>query len=104
MKYYHKQIYLFFVSLLVFFSNPAQAQDVSNNPSTAQEDSAMISNKESRKKRYESASPEQKTKMDKRKEVLKNLSKEQRELLKQENERHRQEVKKITGFELNELK
>lgn len=103
MKYYRKQICLFFLSLIVFFANPALAQDATSNQPAVQEDSTKLSNKELRKKRYESASPEQKAKMDKRKEILKNLSKEQRELLKQENERHRQEVKKITGYDPSEI-
>lgn len=103
MKYYRKQICLFFISLIVFFANPALAQDTASNQPAVQEDSTKLSNKESRNKRYESASPEQKTKMDKRKEILKNLSKEQRELLKQENERHRQEVKKIMGYDPSEI-
>lgn len=51
--------------------------------------------------RYEKATPEQKAKMEKRREIIKSLSEDQKKLLKEEQQRHRQEFKKITGFELD---
>lgn len=50
--------------------------------------------------RYANASPEQKEKMDKHREMMRSLTPEQRELVKKEMERHRAEMKKITGFDL----
>ncbi len=50
--------------------------------------------------RYANASPEQKIKMDKHREMMRNLPPEKRELVKKEMERHRTEMKKITGFDL----
>ncbi|MFM6972703.1 MAG: hypothetical protein ACKO6C_02815 [Alphaproteobacteria bacterium] len=103
MKYYRKQIYLFFLAISVIFSTQVFAQDVVNAPTSFEGKKSKISNKELRKKRYENASPEQKIRMEKRQEILSKLSKEQRELLKQENERHHQEVKKITGYDPSEI-
>ena len=50
--------------------------------------------------RYQNASPEQKEKMDKHREMMRSLAPEKRELVKKEMERHRAEIKKITGFDL----
>jgi len=50
--------------------------------------------------RYQNASPEQKEKMDKHREMMRSLAPEKRELVKKEMERHRAEMKKITGFDL----
>jgi hypothetical protein len=51
--------------------------------------------------RYANASPEQREEIEKRREAMKNLSPEKKELLKKEMERHRAEMKKITGFDLS---
>ena len=53
-----------------------------------------------RDERYANASPEQKIKMDKHREMMRSLPPEKRELVKKEMERHRAEMKKITGFDL----
>lgn len=103
MKYYRKQIYLILLSLSIIFSTQVYAQDVVNATTSSEVKKSKISNNELRKKRYENASPEQKVRMEKRQEFLSKLNKEQRELLKQENERHRQEVKKITGYDPSEI-
>ena len=50
--------------------------------------------------RYANASPEQKEKMDKHREMMRSLAPEKRELVKKEMDRHRAEMKKITGFDL----
>lgn len=50
--------------------------------------------------RYANASPEQKAKMDQHREMMKNLSPEKKELVKKEMQRHREEMKKITGVDL----
>ena len=50
--------------------------------------------------RYQNASPEQRETMDKHREMMKNLPSEKKELVKKEMERHRAEMKKITGFDL----
>ncbi len=55
--------------------------------------------KEAREERRNNASPEEKAKMEKRHEMMEKLSPQQREAAKQEMERHRAEMKKITGFE-----
>ena len=47
-----------------------------------------------------SITPEQKEKMDKHREMMRSLAPEKRELVKKEMERHRAEMKKITGFDL----
>ena len=51
--------------------------------------------------RYANASPEQKEKMEKHREMMRSLSPEKRELVKKEMDRHRAEMKKITGFDLS---
>ena len=53
-----------------------------------------------REERYQNASPEQKEKMDKHREMMRSLAPEKRELVKKEMDRHRAEMKKITGFDL----
>lgn len=55
--------------------------------------------REARKERYDNASPEQKAKMDQRHEMMEKLSPQQREAVKKEIERHRAEMKRITGSE-----
>lgn len=52
------------------------------------------------KERYANASPEQKEKMDKHREMMRSLTPEKKELVKKEMDRHRAEMKKITGFDL----
>lgn len=47
--------------------------------------------------RWKNASPEEKARMEKRHEIMKKLSNEQRDAVKNEMERHRQEIKRITG-------
>jgi len=103
MKKYRKHFLSIFLSIFIFFPNLSFAQDAIINNKDSEAVQENNSAKESRKKRYENASPEQKIRMDKRQEFLKKLTTEQRELLKQENERHRQEVKKITGYDPSEI-
>jgi len=50
--------------------------------------------------RYANASPEQKAKMNQHREMMKNLSPEKKELVKKEMDRHRAEMKNITGVDL----
>jgi hypothetical protein len=69
--------------------------DYKNQPYSKDDD-----RKGGRNERYENASPEQKIKMDKHREMMRNLPPEKRELVKKEMERHRGEMKKITGFDL----
>ena len=77
------------------------ASAVSNTETAIQESSNSTKpKKERREERYENASPEQKEKMDKHREMMRSLAPEKRELVKKEMERHRAEMKKITGFDL----
>lgn len=50
-----------------------------------------------RKEKWENASPEQKARMEKHHAMMEKLSPAQREEVKKEKERHRAEMKKITG-------
>jgi hypothetical protein len=55
---------------------------------------------DARQEKLQNLSPEEKTRMEKRQEMMSKLSSQQRDNLKKEQERHRQEVKKITGFDM----
>ena len=71
-----------------------------NAPQQNQNIDIKKANNQKKQQRYNQASPEQKQKIDKRREIMKNLTPEQRNLVKQERERHRQEMKKIIGVDL----
>lgn len=58
--------------------------------------------KDMKGKRFENASPEQKAHMLEMKKKFDALSPEQKAAVKKERERHREEMKKITGFDLPE--
>jgi hypothetical protein len=55
---------------------------------------------DARQEKLQNLSPEEKARMEKRQEMMSKLSSEQRESMKKEQERHRQEMKKITGFDM----
>jgi hypothetical protein len=55
---------------------------------------------DARQEKLQNLSPEEKARMEKRQEMMSKLSSQQRDNLKKEQERHRQEVKKITGFDM----
>ena len=77
------------------------ANSESNTEPTIQEPSNSTKPKKARREeRYENASPEQKEKMDKHRKMMRSLAPEKRELVKKEMERHRAEMKRITGFDL----
>ena len=56
--------------------------------------------REKRMEKFKEASPEEKAKMEKHHEMMEKLSPEQRKDVRQERERHMQEMKKITGNEM----
>jgi len=55
---------------------------------------------DARQERLQNLSPEEKARMEKHKEMMSKLSPQQRDNLKKEQERHRQEMKKIMGFDM----
>jgi len=55
---------------------------------------------DARQEKLQNLSPEEKARMEKRHEMMSKLSSQQREDLKKEHERHRQEMKRITGFDM----
>jgi hypothetical protein len=55
---------------------------------------------DARQEKLQNLSPEEKARMEKRQEMMSKLSSQQRDNLKKEQERHRQEMKKITGFDM----
>ena len=57
--------------------------------------------RDERRERFENASPEQKQKMMERREKFQSLSPEKKAEVKQEIQRHRQEMQRITGSEAN---
>jgi len=57
---------------------------------------------DARQEKLQNLSPEEKARMEKRHEMMSKLSSQQREDLKKEHERHRQEMKKITGFDMEQ--
>ena len=102
---------LTFFAVAAVFSMSASAQDskTSNTATTAGEAStqAMPSSdmkkqrgmqmKEKYQERMNSASPEEKARMEKRRATMKNMTPEQKAAVKKEIERHHQEMKKL-GF------
>lgn len=90
--------FLSLISILAIFSFCANAQEKTSAAPVAST-KGVEKNKEERQKRFENASPEQKAKMEKRHEMMKSLSPEKREAVKKEMERHRAEIKNITGFD-----
>jgi hypothetical protein len=118
--------FLSFFAILAVFSIAANAQEQgSSSPSTtpgmdsvdspkkafaraknapveekAKMNEKMENRKEERKERWENASPEQKEKMRQHHEMMEKLTPEQKGAVKKEMERHRQEMKKITGFDM----
>jgi len=98
-------IFFLVVSLAMSAKSFAQSSEVNSLDNlNAQHQNQNIDNKKinhlKKQQRYDQASPEHKQKMDKRREIIKNLTPEQKELVKKERERHRQEMKKITGIDL----
>ncbi len=57
---------------------------------------------DARQEKLQNLSPEEKARMEKRQEMMSKLSSQQRDNLKKEQERHRQEMKKITGFDMEQ--
>jgi len=98
-----KKNFAFIFVILCFLNNICFAQ-TSENPLTNDPTNAQPSSKDSKKSKwqdkYNKASPEQKAKMTKRREIIKNLTPEQRELFKKEQQRHREEIQKITGHDI----
>jgi len=85
-----------------YSNNPAN-----NNANTPAESAQPYSDKKSlwqerRNERFENAPNEQRARMEKHFEMMRNLSPEKKELVRKERQRHREEMKKITGFELPE--
>jgi hypothetical protein len=91
-------------AIAAIFSLAANAQDSSSSASTAatKPSTTMAQTKGEMGEKYKNASPEEKAKMDKRREMMAKLTPEQKELVKKEFERHRQEMKKITGMDMGE--
>ena len=79
---------------------PSASTSSNTEPAIQESSDSTKPRKGKREERYESASPEQKEKMDKHREMMRSLVPEKRELVKKEMERHRAEMKKITGFDL----
>ena len=79
---------------------PSASTSSNTEPAIQESSDSTKPRKGKREERYENASPEQKEKMDKHREMMRSLAPEKRELVKKEMERHRAEMKKITGFDL----
>jgi hypothetical protein len=90
-----KKNFLLILFIAIFFQNQAIAQQP-----TLETTSESNPKKEKWQDRYNKASPEQKAKMKNKLEIMKKLTPEQRSLLKKEQQRHREEVIKITGSEI----
>ena len=86
------------------FARPNEVQPSTEQERGYQEKMAQMTQKmdkmENRQERFKNASPEEKARMEKHREMMKSLSPEQRESAKKEMERHRAEMKRITGFDL----
>jgi len=80
------------VALGAIFATTANAQNSTSETKQTK--------KELRQEKYQNASSEEKARMDGHKAMMKKLSPEQKAAVKKEMERHRQEMKKITGVEL----
>ncbi len=89
---------LFATKLLA--QEPSASTSSNTEPTIQESSNSTKPRKGKRQERYENASPEQKEKMDKHREMMRSLAPEKRELVKKEMERHRAEMKKITGFDL----
>ncbi|MES2962193.1 MAG: hypothetical protein V4694_07425 [Pseudomonadota bacterium] len=55
---------------------------------------------DARQEKLQNLSPEEKARMEKHQEMMSKLSPQQKESFKKEQERHRQEMKRITGFDI----
>jgi hypothetical protein len=100
--------------LMALYSNYSMAENVAGSPSqdynlknkegkqmlTPEEYEKKYQKKKERDERYNNASPEEKARMDKHHQIMEKLTPEQKELVKKERERHRQEMKKITGVDI----
>ena len=79
-------------------SDPEEKKEIlQNKEEKLKERGAKI---DARQERLQNLSLEEKARMEKRQEMMSKLSPQQRENLKKEQERHRQEMKKITGFDM----
>jgi len=100
--------------LMSLFSSYSLAENSVNNASqehqlknkeakqmlTPEEYEKKYQKKKEREEKYNNASLEQKAKIDKHRQIMEKLTPEQKELVKKERERHRQEMKKITGVDI----
>ena len=95
-----KNIFLFFC-LVFCFLNSAYAQNDAVKPQANKQDHRENRQQHEQKwqEKYNSASPEEKQKMEKRKAIRESLSPQQKEDFKQEMQRHKAKIKEITGFE-----
>lgn len=94
--------FLILATILSVFSVSAKAQDAGESKPTTEKHHTRPDAKlmeEKRAERLKDASPEERAAMEKRRDIMKSLSPEKREAVKKEMERHRAEMKKITGFE-----
>lgn len=80
---------------------------VDQSKSANSQDNQKNAERQARKKewqdKYSNASPEQKSRMDARHKMMESLTSQQKDAFKAEKERHRQEMKKITGFDPESL-
>jgi flagellar biosynthesis component FlhA len=92
---------LLFCGLFLCFLNFAYAQSDAVKPQENKEDRRENKQKHEQKwqEKYNSASPEEKQKMEQRKAIQESLSPQQKEDFKQEMQRHKAKIKEITGFE-----
>jgi hypothetical protein len=81
-------------------SSPEEKKEIlKNKEEKLKEREAKI---DARQEKLQNLSPEEKARMEKRQEMMSKLSPQQRDNLKKEQERHRQEMKKITGFDMEQ--
>lgn len=104
--------------LMALHSNYSMAENVAGSPSqdynlkskegkqmlTPEEYEKKYQKKKEREEKYNNASSEEKARMDKHRQIMEKLTPEQRELVKKEKERHRQEMKRITGVDISQEK
>lgn len=89
------------ISIFWFFLNNLCYAQASAEPSAVDTANSQQNSKKNKwQERYDKASPEQKAKMENRREIMKKLTPEQKELVKKEQQRHREEMKKITGHDI----
>ena len=104
-----KSIFLFFCLVFCFLNSAYAQNDVSapvNQNKSQEREQKFDEHHQNRQQheqkwqeKYNSASPEEKQKMEKRKAMRESLSPQQKEDFKQEMQRHKAKIKEITGFE-----